>query len=226
MERLLFFASGLILSFPLITACSRNGRAPSSVSSISIPASKLAKLREAIPAGRTPCFGVNVTGSNIPSVTGSSCSPATGILGGYVPAGQDVSVTVASGQTINIDLYLYLLPEGSTAACPVMTPDFPASQLPDTYIVGTASNINVNSAVVSVDMTVNFPASNQNVTQQIASIPAACKVASSVTLPPSPIVPSSGAAVLSGSNLMLRARIGTAITRQTISGSNVNVIVR
>lgn len=226
MERFRFVMFIIIVSIPVLAACNRNGRDPASSGRIAISGSILNKLRDvgSIPKDRTACLGVNVTGGGITAISGSSCSPPTGDFGGY-STGQDISVVVPSNQTVNVDVYLYLLPIGSTASCPTVALNvsaFPAAQLKDTYLIGSATNVSTAGTAPYVDVPVQFPAGNQNITQQLPNLPATCVVSSDpTTLPPSTFTMSAGGAVTlgtpSGTVYKLKARVGNPTSGQLSS---------
>ena len=219
MERFWRFGYGLILSFTL-TACNRGGRVPSSVSSISIPASKLAKIMAALPTGRTPCFGVNITGNEITSNI-SKCGPASGlgIVGGFVPVNTDITVPgVPPNESVNVDVYVYLLPANqSTAACPTM--GFAPTLLSNMYLVGSVANVAINSNPnQEVDITYNYQSNSPSLAQQL---PATCSPSSGI----SPFQISINKENLTGTGVNFNAKM-SASSKQIMSGTGVNFTVR
>lgn len=140
----------------------------------------------AMPTDRTACYGINITGAGPANV--NSCSPSTGIIAGFAEAGQTIEASVPKGNTVAVELYLYLKPVGASAPCPTLLPVFAGDQLADTYLVGTASNIPIKDDETEVDIVANFPGLTQNIAQQL-SLPTSCQplpVAAALTISDGP----------------------------------------
>ena len=189
-------------------ACTRPGSGGTSRIVIQSPQNfgKVGTL--SLPAGRTACWGANITGEGVRGANASACSPATGVTAGYKPSGEEISAQVAKGQNRKIDLYVYLLPAGSTAACPGMAAVIPPAQLMDTYLVGSATADFVEDTTV-VEITATFPGLSQNLAAT-HSMPATCTANAGVPGTPPPFHPSPAQAVVSDGTYTLRARVGIA----------------
>lgn len=221
MGRIWNFGSHLFLFALILTACNRNGRAPSSAVSISVSQSTLARIKSSLPANTTPCFGISVSGTSSALAAANKCSPAVGAVVGYVGVGangEDINATVDANQTVQIDLYMFLMP-GAGGTCPAMTAAFPVAQLPNTYLVASTSVLVGTSAPPPVDLTVNYPVANI-----AAALPTTCTGGSTGGY--SPIGVSAGEKTISGGNVIMKANIGATVNPQTLTGSNYNAIVR
>lgn len=153
-------------------SCTRSLNKTGSTLKISAPNSKLGAL-VALPAGRTACYGVSVKANDIKGYAGDNCSPATGVIGGYVLDGQTISLSVPSGTGRHIELYMYLKAVGDATACPPMNSKIPATQLVDTYFVGEATNVDTSQPETNVTIEWNHPGDAQNIAV-VNGYPAVC----------------------------------------------------
>jgi hypothetical protein len=219
--------SVVIISSCVLAACNRNGKLDSeSVVSIQVP--HAGRMLSSIPLGRTQCFGINVTGNGITPTNGDGCTPQSGILAGYVSAGGIVSANVPKNLTVNIDLYLYLLPQGQ-GACPGLSASIPSSQLGDTFLIGSATGVSTANDTTNVNIVANYPSNGANITQQL-NMSATCQALAIPSGAVTPFTVSSGAASLSGtagsSTIHLDSRVGVSYGAKTLSGGSLKLIVR
>src|SRR5262245_28018816 len=101
-----FSIAGAIFVFVFTSACSRLVENRSLKMTIQAP-QKVGAFA-AIPVDRKPCYLANITATGIAGSVATTCSPATGILAGFVEAGQVIGVTVPSGTNRTVDLYMLL----------------------------------------------------------------------------------------------------------------------
>jgi hypothetical protein len=181
-----------------------------------------------LPANRKACYAVNISATDIVGTPASTCSPKTGIVKGFVEAGQTIDVLVPKGAGRKIELYLFLGEEGASAPCPVMNPVLTPAQLLNTYLVGTASDIAVQGETQTVEITASFPGVT-NYLAQTLSMPATC-TAGSVIAPganPKGLYLTSGMTTAAGTTMKLKARIGSISgSGQVLTGSGHKLIVK
>lgn len=189
-------------------------RTPSSIASSGVGA------MAAIPAGRAACYGINILG--VGSSHGDSCSPPTGILAGFVSAGDTVTAQVPSKSNVKIQLFMYLKAVGSSDPCPALLPFIPAEQLDDVYMVGETSNVYVDGANMAVTINGTFPGVSQNIAQTF-SIPSSCIASNSAG--PTSFSVSAGAQTMTGAGFSMTARAGKPMN-QTLTGAGFKLIVR
>ena len=176
-----------------------------------------------LPTNRVACYGISINGTST-STPANSCTPALGLLAGFVSSGQTIKATVAKGITISIDLYLYLQPPGQNLPCPVFQPTFTNEQLPYLYLVGSSGNVPITADDTNVTINATFPGVTQNVAEQLSMSPK-CKSAARLTSP-TPFSISAGAQALTGSNVNMKLRIGSPAEAKVLTGTNARLIVR
>jgi hypothetical protein len=174
-----------------------------------------------LPANRVACWGANITGEGVRGAGVSTCSPATGVVAGYKASGEEISAEVAKGSARKIDLYLYLLPAGGTAACPPMAAVLPRAQLADTYLVGSAIADFVNDTTV-VEITAVFPGLTQNLAVT-SSMPAACTAGAG---PTRHAHISAAMQTVSGTGYVLKARAATIPAGIELAGPGYKLRVK
>lgn len=160
----------------VVSGCQRE-KVPGGASSIVIQAPSVQKASSvgsmsAIPTNRKACYGVSVTAPDISSQA-SECSPTTGIVGGFVESGGLLELTIPKGSDRKIDLYLYLMAEGESGACPQMGQNLGGANLPKTYLIGSVGGVSLQNEVESVSITATFPGLNNHLAQQF-TLPASC----------------------------------------------------
>lgn len=174
-----------------------------------------------MPSDRKACYGVNVTGTGIPTQQGSSCSPVSGVLGGFVEPGGNIEVEVPKGSGRKIELYAYLQGPGENVACPQLVPTLSTAQLQHTYLIGTANDIDANSDVVTVNITASFPGLNTNLAQQL-SLPATCAPVIVENPPHSRI--SNGRQIASSAGYKLIGNIGRPVKSGSATAGTIKLI--
>lgn len=174
----------------------------------------------ALPANRRACFGINILADDIPSLAGSTCSPKTGIVAGFVESGGTIQVEVPRGENRTFELYLYLMADGETAACPTMGKVFAAADLPKLYNLGSTSNVAIRNAVEDVTITASFPGLSQTVATT-NSMPASCGAIAAPSAPANQRV-STAAGVAVGGGIKLVGRIGD-VKGTTLTGGGVRL---
>jgi hypothetical protein len=172
------------------------------------------------------CYGINIKGTGATTV-GNSCSPATGLLVGFVSPGESLETNVPRGLNISIELYLYLQPVGQNLPCPAFLPAVTNAQLPYMYLVGQANDVSTNEDKTVVDIDATFPGVNQNIAQQLSMSPA-CQAAAVPPLQgPSPYRSSSDVQLVSGTGFQVSGHAGGASPGATIlTGTNLKVIIK
>lgn len=218
----------IILSATLL-ACQRKVSGDLTTVSIQVPRAEnhLQKTggvgaMSTMPNDRKACYGINVTGPGIITQQGSSCSPVTGLLGGFVEPGSNVEVQVPKGTDRKIELYAFLEAPGENVPCPQLVPNLSSSQLIHTYLIGTASAIDTSPDVVTVDITASFPGLSTNLAQQL-SLPATCAPVATDTSPHFRVT--SGRQVSTGGGLKMIGVVGTTVQRGTASASGIKMLV-
>lgn len=172
--RILVLVIGISLSF----GCSRQAADNGNSSRIVIQApggqGKVGAL--SFPANRKACYGINVTGDGIDGAVGSVCSPATGVVAGFVEPGQQISASVPQGSNRKLELFVYLMPENDNSTCPGMSPTFSASQLTNIYSVAIVNGLSLNKPEQIVELTAVFPGVANHLAAAM-SMPATCVAA-------------------------------------------------
>lgn len=177
-----------------------------------------------LPSGRKACFGINVTGQGLDSETskGNVCSPTTGVIKGFVEAGQYLEVEVKKGKNRKIELLAYLQAPGANNSCPTLAKAMSVGQTTNTYIVGTATNIDMSSSVVEVAIDVNFPGESQTIATVLA-LPVNCGVLAEGQNRAGFHV-SAGAETATGGGMRLISTVGRAAPAQVATGGNIRLV--
>jgi hypothetical protein len=212
----------LLLSFSLVMlGCQREAVKKSSVTLQMPKAEKLSAL-SSWPSDRKACFGVNVSAIDIkPNV--SSCSPDTGITGGYVEAGATLEIPVPLGKSRKFDLYLYLQPVGQNNPCPTMGLNLAGANLINTYLIGTATADISQDTAVAIDA--SFPGLSQNIAAA-NSMPSSCTAGSTPAQSDPNFHVNSGSGIATGSGYILKGKIGASVSGQTLTGTGYKLKVK
>lgn len=211
-----------ILITSTLSACTRAGKSGSS-SSLIIQTPNRQQLAKsglnafaALPTDRRLCYGVSIKGVGIEGFAGSSCAPATGVVGGFVEEGQALEVFVARGENRTIELYLYALPVGSTDACPAMGQNLQGDGLKSTYLIGSKTGVSLLNDVETVEITVSFPGLASSVASQL-NVPSSCTPGLVPNYKGFHISTAAGSAV--GTGYRLHSRIGRPQSGTTATGT-------
>ncbi len=212
----------LLICCASLFACSRAGIDGSS-SSLVIQTPTRQQLSKsglqafaALPTDRRICYGVSIKGVGIEGFSGSTCAPATGTVAGFVEEGSALEVFVAKGEGRTIELYAYLLPAGSTAACPAFSQNMKGENLRSTYLVGSKTGVSLVNDNETIEILLNFPGLSNHVASQL-NVPATCTPG----LAPSStgFYVSSASGKSSNGTVQLRARIGRPQTGTLATGT-------
>lgn len=157
MQKIRYVGGYLLLAFvlPLALACGRPSQSGSSVIRIEIPKSAKMGALQALPAGARVCFGASITGDGISGRPATSCSPAMGLMAGYVEQGQPIAATVDYGSNRRVDVYMIVM-GNSTDSCPAMGSSFSSTQFNRTFLVGSSAPFSINSPETRVDVQSNY----------------------------------------------------------------------
>lgn len=212
-----------------ISACSRAGNKDSH-SSLVIQTPTRQQLSKsgvsafaALPTDRKICYGVSIKGPGIEGFPGSSCAPATGIVGGFVEEGTPLEVFVNRGENRTIELYLFTLPVGSTSACPGMGQNLQGPGLTSTYLIGSKTGVSILNDVETVEITVSFPGLASSVATQM-SVPLSCTPG--VAPQRSGFRVSTAAGTLTGGGFKLKGRVGQPNSGTLATGSGYKLFGR
>lgn len=197
----------------------------SSFSTVSIQMPKgLNKLGAlaAMPGDRKACYGVNVTGPNIPTKKGNSCSPVTGVIVGFAEPGAVMEAQVPKGRDRKIELLAYLQDVGQNIPCPLFGAAMTVKQVTNTYAVGTVYNVDMSGDITVVEITADFPGTANHIAQQ-QSLPLTCgSLADGQNRPGFHI--SGGMETASGGGFRMISRTGRPAGRQTASGGGFRIV--
>jgi hypothetical protein len=171
-----------------------------------------------LPTNRKACYGVSITAPDINSHS-ASCSPNTGIVSGFVESGGTLEASVPRGTNRKIELFLYLQPEGADNPCPAMGSNMSGSNFLSTYLVGTASGINLQKDVESVTITASFPGLANNIAQQF-NMPTSCLPSSDRK---SSANVSSAQGTIVGGGMRLVGKVGRAASTPTTIGGGIKI---
>lgn len=212
----------ITIAVSALTACQRAGKSGASSSLIiqtpnrqQLSKSNLQALA-ALPSDRKICFGVSILGPGIDGFSGSSCAPATGVVGGFVDEGQALELFVPRGENRTVDLLLFTLPVGSTAACPTMGQNLQGENLKSTYLIGTKTGVSLLNDVETVEIAVSFPGVANSVASQL-NVPATCTPGSAPNK--SGFFVSTAAGSITGTGFKLLGKIGRPQSGTTATGS-------
>lgn len=221
--RILVLTLGIALSF----GCSRQAADNGNSSRILIQApgghGKVGAL--SFPVNRKACYGINVTGNGIEGAAGTTCSPSTGVIAGFVEPGQQISAAVPQGSDRTLELYVYLLPENDSSSCPGMSPAFSATQLLNIYRVAKVEGLSLNKPEQVIELTAVFPGVNNHLAATF-SMPATCTAAA---LPGNGSNPynfhvSTGMTMATGGTYKMQGRAHGSAPAQTASGGAYKLI--
>lgn len=213
----------ILVCLVMVTACNRK---PGKTASISIQlsdSSQKAAAQGAYTGNRKACYGINITG---PGITSSSaqCSPATGIIAGFVTTGGTLEASVPYGSNRKFELYLFLQKDGENNPCPQLGSAFSKDQLLQTYLVGTAENINIDQPTLNLSITENFPGLTNNLAVNY-SLPASCT--KGPTYPSTPGFRSNlGSGVATGTGIRLIGHVGRVDSAQELTGTGIKLRAR
>lgn len=215
----------LILSLAFATGCSRSVP-ENSFSSVSIQVPKgLNKIGSlaAMPPNQKACYGVNVSGPGIPSSRGNTCSPYTGIVGGFAEPGAVLETSVPKGRDRKIELLAYLQPVGQNLPCPKLGKSMSATQATSTFVVGTVYNVDMSSDITVVEITADFPGLTNHIAQQ-QSLPLTCGPNDGQNRPGFHV--SGGMATASDGVYRMISRTGRPAGQQTASGGGFRMVTK
>jgi hypothetical protein len=213
----------MLISIIFISACTRAGKDSSSSLVIKTPtrqqlASKSGlQAMAALPTDRKLCYGVSIKGVGIPGFAGNQCAPETGVVAGFIEEGGAIEALVPRGENRTIELYVYLMPQGSTNPCPAMGANLQGPTLSSTYLIGSKTGVNLLNDVETVEILVDFPGIANSVASQL-NTPASCIPGS----PPSnsQFHVSAAAGTAAAGTYKLRARIGRPHSGTTAIGGS------
>lgn len=217
----------LFLFACLLPACQRAGQSGSNASLVIQTPSRhqLAKAGiqslAALPSNRKICYGVSIQGPGIEGYAGSSCAPATGVVGGFVDEGQPLELFVPRGENRTIELYLFAMPVGSTSSCPAMGQNLQGEGLKSTYLIGSKTGVALLNDVETVEITVSFPGLANSMASQL-SVPATCSPG--VVPNKSGFHISAASGSLTGTGLKLLGRVGRVQSGTTATGSGYKLL--
>ncbi len=173
----------------------------------------------ALPTDRRLCYGVSISGPGIPGFAGSYCAPLTGTVAGFVEEGQVLELFVARGENRTVELYMFAMPVGSTAACPAMGANMQGTGLKSTYLVGSKTGVSLLNDVETVEIALSFPGLNTSVATQL-NAPATC-TPGAAPINHSGFHISSGAGPVTGPGIKLLGRIGRPQSGTTATGAGL-----
>ncbi|HAG90693.1 MAG TPA: hypothetical protein DCL41_02410 [Bdellovibrionales bacterium] len=212
----------------VLSACSRPVEERGANLVITMPKSlgKVGSL--ALPANRKACFGVSVTGPGIEVPPADACSPQMGRIGGFKALGESIELAVPKGLNRKIDLYVFLQAEGVNQECPQIGARLSASQLLNTYLVASKSNVEILANDVSVSINYSFPGVDNHLAAQM-SLPSTCT--DTTTTPTSnanrfEVSVSTGKSANTGNSIVLKGRVGAFAPDKVLTGSNIKLYVR
>ncbi len=216
----------VLTSFSIIAlGCSRP-ISESSFSTVSIQMPKgLNKLGAlaAMPGDRKACYGINVTGPNIPTRKGNICSPVTGIIAGFAEPGAVLETQVPKGRDRKIELLAFLQDVGQNIPCPLFGAAMSVKQITNTYSVATVFNVDMSGDVTVVEMTADFPGTSNHIAQQ-QSLPLSCGSADGPNIPGFHV--SAGSETATGGGFRMVSRTGRPAGRQTASGGGFRMVTQ
>jgi hypothetical protein len=200
----------------VLLACSRGGEKTFSSISIQMPA----HLKSAVPVGQVACYGVNVTGDGLNPAASNMCSPVSAFHSNFVAAGQDVQLTVPRNKTIQVDLYLYLEPSGTSTPCPDWNSAMAAGKVSNVYLLGTAANVLTDTDQKVINITANYTGTS---IVSSAGLSSACTGNSSAAS--SVYSLSSGAMTATGANAAIKGKVGTG-GKQLLTSATASILVK
>jgi hypothetical protein len=219
-----YLALGMFIAF-VASACTRAGQdGASSTLRIQTPTrDQLSKSGvnsfAALPTDRRLCYGVSIRGPGITGFPGNTCAPETGVVSGFVEAGQPLEVFVARGENRTIELYMYTMPVGDLDPCPVMGGRMEGTPLKSTYLVGSKSGVALLNDVETVEITLAFPGLSTSVATQL-NVPATCTPGAAPAVYSGYQV-SSGVGTANGTGIKLLGRIGRPQSGTTATGAGL-----
>ncbi len=216
----------LTLSIFIVLGCSRpmDEKSHSSIS-IQVPnALNKVGAMAAIPSDRKACYGVNVTGPNIPTKKGNSCSPVTGIIAGFAEPGATIEAQVPKGKNRVVELLVYLLPSGDTSSCPAFGVAMTTAQTTNTFSVAKVYNIDMLNDVTVVEVTADFPGLTNHIAQQQA-LPLTCGALADAPNTPGFHV-SGGAETATGVGMRMKIRTGRPVGGEMASAGTFPNMIR
>ncbi|MBY0386075.1 hypothetical protein K2X05_13030 [bacterium] len=166
---------------------------------------------------------MSIKGPGIEGFPGTSCAPATGIVGGFVEEGQALEVFVNRGENRTIELYLFTLPVGSTAACPSMGQNMQGPGLKSTYLIGSKTGVSILNDVETVEILVSFPGLSSHLASQL-NTPASCTPGLAPNNSRFHISTAAGPAT--GSGFKLKGRVGQPNSGTIATGSGYKLFGR
>lgn len=182
-------------------------------------------LASSLPAGRKACYGVSVRGPGIESRSGNSCSPPTGVISGFVAAGEPMALEIPKGEARVFELILFLMPYGDNGACPTFSPAFANSQLSSFYLVGSVS-VDIVLDATDIKITTSFPGLAANIAYQ-TNMSSTCKAYARPEMPPSPYsISGGGEKTLTGTGYTMRAQVGISHQQTVLTGTGYTMIIR
>jgi hypothetical protein len=213
----------------IMLGCQRSPSNVHSKMSIRVPdaANRLNKTggvgaMSAMPSDRKVCYGVNVTGLGVTGTPATNCSPATGLLGGFVDAGGSIEMQVTRGSKRTVELYAYLESPGQNSPCPKAIGPLPATDLAQIYKVGAAYNVDMSADETTVEILAEFPGLPNNIAQELA-LPAVCTATSGGAVAPGFHV-SAGHQTATGTGIKMIGNVGHPVLQRTASGNGIQLV--
>lgn len=104
------------------------------------------------PTDTDVCYGVNITGADLPS-TKHTCGPTLGLAAGFVSPNSELSIEVPFGSNREVELYAYLPTSSESCATLTQTNLDPSA----TYLVGKLSDVTFDQLEVILPIPISFP---------------------------------------------------------------------
>ena len=120
----------------------------------------------------TACFAVNITASDIPSVSPGVCDASYGVFGGLIPAGGEIELEAKFGNSRTIDIYYVISNNGCNQFDPALG-------LGHTYgsnkvfRISRTEGVDFNKPEVIVEAQIEWPRAS-NSFKNLLSSPASC----------------------------------------------------
>lgn len=209
-------------------ACDRSSNGSTAQLTLRIPDSKhlLQKANSAtslLPSNRKACFAVNVTGPGITMGEDNVCSFTSGIVSGFAESNSTIQLTVPKGANRKVEVFLYLS-ENTEDACPKASAALVASQIRNVFLVGTANGVDTMNDQTQVEITVQFPGTNNHLAQTLG-LPSSCSAASD-NLARRRFSVSAANYKASNGPIELQATIGRNFSPVTSSSGSIRLIVK
>jgi hypothetical protein len=212
-----------------IVACTRAGKSNTATISFQIP--NASHILGAIPAGQLTCFAANVNDGQALNSGNSGCLPTFGTYhSNFSSSGALTIPNIPRGDTVYIDLYMYLGAIGETSCPDFSTTGLTPQVLSKTYLVATGNEtISPPQGSDSVDfpMTASFPGVAQFYTSTLGPSCQYTPPLPPITQVPTPYsVTGGGDHVVATGTYQMRAHVAPAYSRSAIAGGAYKVTPR